>query len=74
MKKELNKKIILISGIGKGLGKAFFQSCIDNGAFVIGFTRSTSDLKKIKIKYLKQSKILLEMEEILNLLTKYLNI
>ena len=57
MKKELNKKTILISGIGKGLGKAFFQSCIDNGAFVIGFTRSSSDLKKIKIKYLKQSKI-----------------
>tara|TARA_B100000989_G_scaffold294175_2_gene272793 strand:+ start:19120 stop:19875 length:756 start_codon:yes stop_codon:yes gene_type:complete len=57
MKKELNKKIILISGVGKGLGKTFLENCIENGARVIGFTRSSTDLKKIKKKYLKKSKI-----------------
>ena len=57
MVNELKNKNIFISGIGKGLGKNFFEKCIDNGAFVIGFTRSKSDLKKIKKKYLRKSKI-----------------
>ena len=57
MIKDLNKKTIMISGVGKGLGKIFLENCIENGAFVIGFTRSKIDLKKIKKKYLKRSKI-----------------
>ena len=57
MNKDLKKKIILISGVGKGLGKVFLEDCIDNGAFVIGFTRSSTDLKKIHKKYRKRSKI-----------------
>ena len=48
MIKDLNKKTIMISGVGKGLGKIFLENCIENGAFVIGFTRSKIDLKKIK--------------------------
>ncbi len=57
MNKDLKKKIILISGVGKGLGKIFLEDCIDNGASVIGFTRSSTDLKKIQKRYLKRSKI-----------------
>ena len=57
MKKLLLNNKILISGVGKGLGKQMFYNCIDNGAFVYGFTRSKIDIKKIKKKYLKNSKI-----------------
>lgn len=57
MEKILLNKKILISGIGKGLGLDMFYKCIDSGAFVYGFTRSKKDLKKLKKKYLKKSKV-----------------
>ena len=57
MKNLLKDRKILISGIGKGLGKDMFYKCIDNGAYVYGFTRTKSDIKKIKKNYLKYSKI-----------------
>ena len=57
MNNILDKKKILISGIGKGLGKSFFEECINQGAFVYAFTRSKDDIKKIKKKYLYNSKI-----------------
>ena len=47
MEKILLNKNILISGIGKGLGLEMFYKCIDNGAFVYGFTRSKADVKKL---------------------------
>lgn len=57
MKKKLLNKKILISGVGKGLGLDMLYKCVENGAFVYGFTRSKKDLKKIKKKYLQKSKI-----------------
>ena len=57
MEKTLKNKNILISGVGKGLGLDMLYKCIDNGAFIYGFTRSKDDIKKIKKEYLKKSKI-----------------
>ena len=57
MEKILKDKKILISGVGKGLGLDMLYKCIDNGAYIYGFTRSKSDIKKINKKYLTKSKI-----------------
>ena len=54
MEKTLKNKNILISGVGKGLGLDMLYKCIDNGAFIYGFTRSKDDIKKIKKEYLKK--------------------
>ena len=39
---------ILITGIGKGIGKEVFFDVLKTGAYVIGVTRSKKDLKKFK--------------------------
>ena len=57
MEKILKDKKILISGVGKGLGLDMLYKCIDNGAYIYGFTRSKNDIKKINKKYLTKSKI-----------------
>ncbi len=44
----LKKKTIFITGVGKGIGKAIFETCLKNGAFVYGLTRSKNDLKNYK--------------------------
>ncbi len=41
-----NQKI-LITGVGKGIGKEIFLEAIKAGAFVIGVTRSKKDINKI---------------------------
>ena len=53
---SLKNKNILISGIGKGLGKEMMIQCIKNGAKVFGFTRSKKDLKEIILKYGNKAK------------------
>ena len=35
----LKKKIVLITGVGKGIGLSCLKLCIENNAFVIGVTR-----------------------------------
>ena len=57
MEQILKNKNILISGVGKGLGLDMLYRCIDNGAFIYGFTRSKDDINKIDKKYLTKSKI-----------------
>ena len=56
---NLKDKKILITGIGKGLGKEMMIQCIKSGAFVYGFTRSKDDLKKIKSKNYDNAKFFL---------------
>ena len=44
----LQKKNILITGVGKGIGYELLKQCLDNGSYVYGLTRSKSDLKKFR--------------------------
>ena len=67
MKKKLLNKKILISGVGKGLGLDILYKCVDNGAFVYGFTRSKKDLKKIKKNICKNQRFLLVTLLMINL-------
>ncbi len=48
------KKIIIISGVSKGLGFALCKKLLNNNYFVAGFSRKiNSDIKSIKKKYKK---------------------
>ena len=47
---NLKDKKILISGVGKGLGKEMMLQCLKSGAEVYGFTRSRLDIKKLNSK------------------------
>ena len=38
---------ILITGIGKGLGREIFLQTVNSGAYVIGVTRSKKDIKDL---------------------------
>ena len=52
----LKNKKIMISGVGKGLGKEIMLDCLKKGAVVIGFSRTKKDvinIKKMKLKNLK---------------------
>ncbi len=44
----LKNKNILVTGVGKGLGKDMAENFVNSGAFVYGITRSKSDIKKLK--------------------------
>ena len=44
----LKNKNILITGVGKGLGKNMVECFLDSGAYVYGITRSASDIKNFK--------------------------
>jgi len=45
---KLKNKIILLTGVGKGIGLSILEKVISEGAFVYGITRSKKDIKKIK--------------------------
>ena len=49
------KKNLLITGVGKGLGEEFLKFFLSKGFYVYGITRSGEDLKKFKL--LKNCKI-----------------
>lgn len=73
---NLKKKNILISGVGKGLGKEIMGQCINCGAKVFGFTRSKKDFSEIKKKYKDRVNIFLgdiNDQKFLNGLFNYLN-
>jgi len=55
----LKKKIVLITGVGKGIGLSCLKLCIENNAFVIGVTRSKKDYKDLNIIYKNNCKIIL---------------
>ena len=40
----LKNRTILVTGVGKGIGKAILLNAVKNGAFVYGITRSKKDL------------------------------
>ena len=54
---NLNNKKILISGVGKGLGKEIMLDCLNQGAVVYGFTRSVKDIENLKIKNMNKLRI-----------------
>lgn len=54
---SLDNKKILISGVGKGLGKKIMLDCLNQGAEVYGFTRSSKDIENLKIKKISKLKI-----------------
>lgn len=67
----LQKKNILITGVGKGIGYELLKQCLDNGSYVYGLTRSKSDLKKFR--KLKNCKIFIGDVLNKNSITKILN-
>lgn len=55
----LKKKIVLITGVGKGIGLSCLKLCIKNHAFVIGVTRSKKDYNDLNKAYKDKCKIIL---------------
>ena len=51
--KIYHNKIVLVTGVGKGIGKYLLKHLSENGAFVYGLTRSKTDIKKLKFKNTK---------------------
>lgn len=47
---NLKKKVVLITGIGKGIGNQIFFDCLENADFTYGILRNQKDLKLIKKK------------------------
>ena len=50
---KLKNKIILLTGVGKGIGLSILEKVILEGAFVYGITRSKKDIEKIKFSNCK---------------------
>ena len=50
---KLKNKIILLTGVGKGIGFSILEKVILEGAYVYGITRSKKDIKKIKFRNCK---------------------
>ena len=48
MNNLLKNKTILVTGCGKGIGFDFTKFALSQGAYILGITRSKSDLKKFK--------------------------
>lgn len=50
----MNGKIVLITGVSRGLGKDFYDAFLTTGATVIGVVRNINVLNELKNKYLKK--------------------
>ena len=68
---DLRNKNILITGVGKGLGKSMVEYFLKTGANVYGLTRSKSDINK----YTKNRKLKLFLGDVRNpkIIKKILN-
>ena len=47
----INDKVVLVTGIGKGIGAEIFNRCQRDSRFVFGVVRSKKDFFKIKERY-----------------------
>ena len=54
----LKKKVVLITGVSKGIGLSCLKLCLQNNAFVVGVSRSKSILSFLKKNYQNQFKII----------------
>lgn len=72
MNNLLQKKNILVTGCGKGIGYDFVKFALCQGAFIYGITRSKSDL--IKFKKFKNTKIFIGDVTDVNNITKILSL
>ena len=59
----LKKKIVLITGVGKGIGLSCLKLCIKNHAFVIGVTRSKKDYNDLNKAYKDKCKMRADSHE-----------
>lgn len=62
---NLKKKVVLISGIGKGIGNQIFFDCLGNADFTYGILRDRNDLTLIK-KKIKNKKCKIFLGDISN--------
>ena len=47
----LDDKIILVTGIGKGIGESIFHKCVMKAKFTYGIVRNNQDYKRLLKKY-----------------------
>ncbi len=67
---NLNKKNILITGVGKGIGEELVKSLSKKSSFIYGITRSKKDIKKFN--KIKNCKIFLGDTRNINIIKKIL--
>ncbi|MDC0446023.1 SDR family oxidoreductase [Candidatus Pelagibacter sp.] len=51
----LQNKIVLISGVGKGIGENIFENCLSHANFTYGIVRNDADYKRLKLKHKKNN-------------------
>jgi short-subunit dehydrogenase involved in D-alanine esterification of teichoic acids len=54
---DFSRHVVLISGGATGLGEMAAQGFVENGARVIIASRKESELKKVRLKFLKAIRI-----------------